>query len=52
MKRLTAVILLCVGVVGATLLYASADTVGDLIRGLKDPSPDVRVKAIKDLCDG
>ncbi|MCA1960860.1 MAG: hypothetical protein LDL33_08685 [Desulfomonile sp.] len=52
MKTLTTIILVCVTVVPTVLSYAVADTVDDLIRGLKDPSPEVRVKAIKDLCGG
>lgn len=52
MKIRTTIILVCISVVLVPFSCAAADTVDDLVRGLKDPSPDVRVKAIQDICAG
>jgi len=52
MKTLMTLIFAYISVALTVFSYAAADTVGDLIRGLKDPSPDARVKAIQDLCAG
>jgi len=46
---------MCAAVIIGSIIaisFASADTIDTFLTHIKDPSADVRVKAIEDLCAG